>query len=179
MADDESAEPSSTELHPFTYQVGGHKGMQVTGEGALIVKAAVPVELQFYQNILAGPALASLRGWVPTYLGNLRLEGQNTVEGITNVEGVPENEKDECSTPLSHSLETSRLTSLSFLQWIVLENVAHGFQKPNILDIKLGTVLYDEEATPEKRERMVNKARCTTSGEAGIRLTGFQVRRTL
>jgi 1D-myo-inositol-tetrakisphosphate 5-kinase/inositol-polyphosphate multikinase len=62
---------------------------------------------------------------------------------------------------------------------IVLENVAHGFRKPNILDIKLGTVLYDEDATPQKRERMENKARYTTSGEAGIRLTGFQVRRTL
>jgi inositol-polyphosphate multikinase len=52
----------------------------------------------------------------------------------------------------------------------------HGFRKPNILDIKLGTVLYDEDATPEKKERMQNKARCTTSGETGVRLIGFQVR---
>lgn len=108
MADDESADPIYSELHPFTYQVGGHKGMQVTGEGALILKAAVPLELQFYQNILANPALASLRRWVPTYLGNLRLEGQNTAEGITSIEGIPENEKDECSIPLFLALETSR-----------------------------------------------------------------------
>ena len=62
---------------------------------------------------------------------------------------------------------------------MVLENLAHGFQKPNILDVKLGTVLYDEEATPEKRERMESKARYTTSEEVGIRLTGFQVRWTI
>jgi len=46
---------------------------------------------------------------------------------------------------------------------------------PNILDVKLGTVLYDEDAPPEKREWMEKKARDTTSGEVGIRLTGFQV----
>lgn len=61
---------------------------------------------------------------------------------------------------------------------IVLENVAEGFRKPNILDVKLGTVLYDEETPPGKRERMEKKARHTTTGEVGIRLTGFQVRGT-
>jgi inositol-polyphosphate multikinase len=54
--------------------------------------------------------------------------------------------------------------------------MGHGFRKPNILDIKLGTVLYDEDAPPDKKERMRNAARRTTSGETGIRLTGFQVR---
>jgi inositol-polyphosphate multikinase len=54
--------------------------------------------------------------------------------------------------------------------------VAHGFRKPYILDIKLGTVLYDEDAPLDKKERMEKVARNTTSGETGIRLTGFQVR---
>jgi len=110
MANDESSssDPRSAEVQPFAYQVGGHKGMQVTGEGALIVKAALPLELQFYQNILASPALSSLRPWVPTYLGTLRLEGQNTAEGIVSVEGVTETEKDECSQHYFTSLETSR-----------------------------------------------------------------------
>ena len=97
MAHDESVDPSSAELQPFAYQVGGHKGMQITGEGALIVKPTLPLELQFYQNILASPALSSLRPWVPTYLGTLRLEGQYTADGIVSVEGIPEAEKDECS----------------------------------------------------------------------------------
>jgi len=61
------------------------------------------------------------------------------------------------------------------IQSIVIENTAHGFRKPNILDIKLGTVLYDEDATPEKKERMLKQAKQSTSGEVGIRLTGFQV----
>ena len=109
MAHDESADPSPAELQPFAYQVGGHKGMHIIGEGALIVKTALPLELQFYQNILAIPALSSLRPWVPTYLGTLHLEGQNTAEGISSVEGIPETEKDECS----YSLKIRELISLS------------------------------------------------------------------
>ena len=61
------------------------------------------------------------------------------------------------------------------IQSIVLENLLFPFFKPNILDIKLGTVLYDETASPEKVARMQKTARETTSLETGIRLTGFQV----
>jgi 1D-myo-inositol-tetrakisphosphate 5-kinase/inositol-polyphosphate multikinase len=43
------------------------------------------------------------------------------------------------------------------------------------LDIKLGTVLYDEHASQEKKERMIKSAKETTSFETGIRVTGFQV----
>jgi len=97
MADDEFTDPFSPELQPFAYQVGGHKGIQVTGGGDLIVKPTLPLELQFYQNLLADPALSSLRQWVPTYLGTLRLEGKYTTEGLASVEGVPANDKDEYS----------------------------------------------------------------------------------
>jgi inositol-polyphosphate multikinase len=62
-----------------------------------------------------------------------------------------------------------------FLQSIVLENLSFTFLKPNILDVKLGTVLYDETASPEKVARMQKTAQETTSFETGVRLTGFQV----
>jgi len=58
---------------------------------------------------------------------------------------------------------------------MVLENLSFGFLKPNILDVKLGTVLYDETASPDKVARMEKAARATTSFETGVRLTGFQV----
>lgn len=57
----------------------------------------------------------------------------------------------------------------------MLENLAHPFFKPNILDIKLGTILYDQDASPEKVERMRKTAETTTSLKTGMRLTGFQV----
>ena len=62
-----------------------------------------------------------------------------------------------------------------FLQFLVLENVGHRFKLPHVMDIKLGTILYDDFATPEKRARMEKSARDTTSFETGIRITGFKV----
>jgi len=58
---------------------------------------------------------------------------------------------------------------------LVLENISFAFTKPNILDIKLGTVLYDDGASEEKKQRMIKAAKETTSLETGIRITGFQV----
>ncbi|KAF9055075.1 SAICAR synthase-like protein [Hymenopellis radicata] len=69
-------------------------------------------------------------------------------------------------------IEVAQVTDAGSL---VLENLSHPFSKPNILDIKLGTVLYDESASLEKIERMLKAAQDTTSWESGVRLTGFQV----
>lgn len=61
------------------------------------------------------------------------------------------------------------------LHSIVLENLSNRFLKPNVLDIGLGTKLYDDEASEEKKARMIRSAKETTSLETGMRLTGFQV----
>ncbi|KAG8954015.1 hypothetical protein FRC04_000999 [Tulasnella sp. 424] len=69
-----------------------------------------------------------------------------------------------------------RLTGVTEgVESIVLRNVAYEFKKPNILDIKLGTALYDEDADETKKTRMIETARKTTSLESGVRLTGFKV----
>lgn len=58
---------------------------------------------------------------------------------------------------------------------LVLENLTYRFLRPNVLDIKLGTQLFDEDASAEKQERMTKAAAATTSKQTGVRLTGFQV----
>lgn len=76
----------------------------------------------------------------------------------------------------SRSIEPNSTShQVVYLHSIVLENLSHKFSKPNVLDIKLGTILYDESASNEKRARMEKTARETTSLETGIRLTGFSV----
>jgi inositol-polyphosphate multikinase len=57
----------------------------------------------------------------------------------------------------------------------VLENISYPFKKPNILDIKLGTILYEDAASEEKKQRMIKTAKETTSLETGVRITGFEV----
>jgi hypothetical protein len=62
------------------------------------------------------------------------------------------------------------------IQSIVLENtVTYPFLKPNILDVKLGTILHDETASPKKVGWMKKTAEDTTSFETGVRLTELQV----
>jgi 1D-myo-inositol-tetrakisphosphate 5-kinase/inositol-polyphosphate multikinase len=58
---------------------------------------------------------------------------------------------------------------------IVLENVSAGFKHPNILDLKLGARLWDEDAKPEKRARLDKVASETTSGSLGFRIAGMRV----
>ncbi|SCZ89494.1 BZ3500_MvSof-1268-A1-R1_Chr9g10429 [Microbotryum saponariae] len=61
-------------------------------------------------------------------------------------------------------LEVPRL----LVQWYIVPSY-------NVLDIKLGTQLYDEDASEEKKLRMDEAAKATTSAATGVRLTGFQV----
>lgn len=100
------------DLHPLTSQVGGHEGIQTTEDGALIIKPAKPLEHHFYKDTLANPALAPLRQWIPTYLGTLSLEGQSTADGLTSVEGIPEGEKDECSTIGSYHTQCDKYSEM-------------------------------------------------------------------
>ncbi|AOW01543.1 hypothetical protein B0I73DRAFT_129380 [Yarrowia lipolytica] len=58
---------------------------------------------------------------------------------------------------------------------IVLENLTKGFIKPSVVDIKLGAILWDDEATPEKQERMRKVSETTTSGSLHMRVAGMQI----
>ncbi|KAF7348424.1 Kinase [Mycena sanguinolenta] len=142
-------------------QVGGHPNSVVAAaDDSLLVKAALPVELQFYQAVAssAEPEVDALRPFIPKFIGTLSLEGELDTdkppsEGSINVKPIQGAKKES----------------------IVLENLAHPFLKPNILDIKLGTILYDQDAPPDKVARMIKTAETTTSLKTGMRLTGFQV----
>ncbi|KIM87322.1 hypothetical protein PILCRDRAFT_63566 [Piloderma croceum F 1598] len=103
---------------PLSSQVGGHPGILATEDGSLIIKKALPLELEFYQTHALDPAFGPLRPFLPKFYGTLKLEGE--VDG----------------------LNTDPLVS------IVLENLAYPFSKPNILDIKLGTVHDNNTSLP-------------------------------
>jgi 1D-myo-inositol-tetrakisphosphate 5-kinase/inositol-polyphosphate multikinase len=81
--------------HPLEAQVGGHKGVQTTEDGSLLLKPALHREIDFYQLIAAASDdddLAKLRKWIPKFLGVLKLEGKlKDVDGAGdgNVEVVP------------------------------------------------------------------------------------------
>eukprot|EP00871_Galdieria_phlegrea_P001019 jgi/Galph1/1918/GphlegSOOS_G590.1 len=59
--------------------------------------------------------------------------------------------------------------------FIILEDLTSNFQKPCVLDCKMGTRHYDDDASEEKKRAHILKALSTTSSSMGIRFTGMQV----
>ncbi|KAG2148765.1 hypothetical protein DEU56DRAFT_79618 [Suillus clintonianus] len=163
-----SLPPTLSATRPLAAQVGGHAGVETTEDGSLLLKPALPREIEFYQQIAAAgdhDELSKLRKWIPKFLGVLKLEGQLK---DSNGAGNGGDEKVEV-VPVHGEIAPEDK------ERIVLENLVYGFVKPCILDVKLGTVLYDEDAPPYKQARMIESAHNTTSEETGVRLTGFQV----
>lgn len=66
--------------------------------------------------------------------------------------------------------EENRKSRLS----IKLEDINSNFIVPCVIDCKIGTRHYDDDASEEKRQRHIDKANSTTSASCGIRLTGMQ-----
>ncbi|KAI9836591.1 MAG: hypothetical protein M1819_001223 [Sarea resinae] len=58
---------------------------------------------------------------------------------------------------------------------IVLANATAGFKHPNVLDVKLGARLWDDDAPPEKRARLDQVSKETTSGSLGFRIAGMKI----
>ncbi|KAJ2160793.1 hypothetical protein GGF46_001981 [Coemansia sp. RSA 552] len=73
------------------------------------------------------------------------------------------------------SLKRDGLEAGETREYICLENLVHGFEQPCVLDLKIGSRLYDVDATEEKRERMALKARSTTSEKLGVVITGMKL----
>lgn len=57
----------------------------------------------------------------------------------------------------------------------MLENVAAGFKRPNVLDVKLGARLWADDALPEKRAKLDAVSQETTSSSLGFRICGMKV----
>jgi len=60
-------------------------------------------------------------------------------------------------------------------QALVLENAAHGFCKPNILDVKLGVRLWADGTHHEKKIRLDKVTEESTHKDLGFRIAGMRV----
>ena len=154
-------------------------------DGELFIKPCTQTEIAFYESSVAShPDFAEL---MPTYLGSLTLdEHQNaTIEeqgaallakhtnGTVIEEGtaalIAKHTIPEVVVPIKTGkrIETNRA--------VVLENAAHGYIKPNILDVKLGVRLWADDAHQEKKIRFDKVTEETTHKDLGFRIAGMRV----
>lgn len=67
--------PPPSPVLPLSSQVAGHPGVLTTEDGSLIIKPALPLELEFYKKYSSHPSFEPLRPFLPKFFGTLKLEG--------------------------------------------------------------------------------------------------------
>lgn len=142
-------------------QAAGHEGCEVAGP--VFIKSTTPQELDFYNELQDSDSAVDgsvLSHWMPVMMGTLTAGNLHHIEGL--------------ELPVATE-GAANVSAKDGLVKIVLQNLYHGFSQPSILDIKLGKVLTDELTAPEKRERLANVARNTTTGSLGLRVCGMKV----
>lgn len=185
-------------------KAAGHDGTLTDNDGLLIFKPFNKQEFQFYQQIQSRHQNQNSDGdldddeeeeeeeiplqiWMPTFLGVLN-EGKqtdinnnltsssssSTAVNCGNMTIIPDDSDIHLRTIQDSNVPNSGNGEKSYL---VLENLLAGFSKPNIMDIKLGKILFDENASLDKRQRLQNVSNTSTSGSLGFRICGMQLQK--
>ncbi|KAJ5177955.1 Inositol polyphosphate kinase [Penicillium coprophilum] len=188
----------SEDLVPFDHAAAGHDGVRCTPSGALIAKPCTRQEVEFYESSALHPAFQE---FMPLYVGSLSSSEQQPPQAIATAResGVlPLPESDDVtpdsslpSQPPSHTASTPEdgaAPAKEEAAWvpsggkqidtglsIVLENIACGFRRPNVLDVKLGARLWADDAPLEKRKKLDEVSKETTSSSLGYRIAGMKV----
>jgi len=143
------------------------------------VKPCKSREIVFYEQAFAHHA--DFAEFMPTYIGTLSLtspeQGQAllNVQNTGSVDALLQGAAQFTGAPVDNAVARVYGQKITTQQAIVLENLVMGFVRPNILDVKLGTQLWDEDASPSKRQRLDKVAAETTSGSLGFRIAGMRV----
>ncbi|KAI9141500.1 hypothetical protein BKA69DRAFT_1073768 [Paraphysoderma sedebokerense] len=131
----------------FSHQVAGHDSLLSHPEDSTrLLKPCHPKETSFYLYLQSVPT-HPLKPLIPTFYGTTNLP-----------RALTDDEKKRGITDC-----------------IVLENLLVGFKKGCVMDIKLGTKLYEDDANEEKKKKMIKLSQETTNGIVGMRVSGMKV----
>lgn len=178
------------QLKPFELVAAGHEGTLTDENESLFVKPSSLNEINFYSKLEslnqhnsniafktlneAGEEIETINSWIPKYLGCME-------EGIVakDLKQQKTMEKEIKKMDWSRTEKKPALgdSGTSIKKYAVLENLLCGYKNPNILDIKLGSTLYDFNASASKIERMNHVSQTTTSGPFGMRICGMKMKK--
>lgn len=193
--------PNHADLKPYSHAVAGHEGTLCDPDGELFIKPCTQQEIEFYETAFKNhKRFAEL---MPVYLGTLSLNDVTDVASLNEqlpavadhmsmemkeeaVRMAKENAAEakaaavEAAEHAKHPQDNIRwrpnkTRKISTNKSVVLENAAYGFTCPNILDAKLGSRLWADDAPLEKRKRFEEISKATTNGSHGFRIAGMRV----
>ena len=149
--------------------------------GEVVVKPCLQAEIDFYESTAAYP---DFKYYLPDYYGKLNLSLSPSAATNQHVDSLASTDNPQIASSLSTD---GQPTVASHQAWapsnggalntddaIALENVAGGFEKPNILDVKLGARLWADDAPLAKRQKLEKAAAETTSLPLGFRIAGMK-----
>ncbi|PLN79191.1 arginine metabolism regulation protein iii [Aspergillus taichungensis] len=180
----------------FDHAAAGHEGVRCTESGSFIAKPCTAQEIAFYETSALHP---TFRAFMPTFIGTLSSGDQQQPLALAAQQSgaivLPSSDDSSASNtpPVAGSAPDNAATASDSNatkqeEWvpsggkkldtglsIVLENVASGFKRPNVIDVKLGARLWAEDAPLSKREKLDAVSKETTSGSLGFRIAGMKV----
>lgn len=193
-----SSQPQNTV--PFSHTAAGHAGISTSADGSLLIKPCTTSEIAFYEAARQHP---NFQAHMPVYMGSLTLNdspeeqvavgilrGAQTRRDSKGAEDSnrPPSSKTTDETDAGHIVADKAINPSSTKQWtpsggaklssnlsIVLSNATAGFVKPNIIDLKLGARLWDDDAPLAKRAKLDEVSNSSTSSSLGFRVAGMKV----
>ncbi|TQV92752.1 arginine metabolism regulation protein iii [Cordyceps javanica] len=184
--------PEREELLDYNYAVAGHAGTLCDADGELFIKPCTQAEIDFYDSASRYPEFADI---MPSYIGCLKLSDpsainlDDAVTGAVSSTGAFQTAKEQIQATVAEQVSRAPAEANSG-SWVptngkkiktnmavALGNAAKGFKKPNILDVKLGTRLWADDAPAAKKARFDKIATETTHKKLGFRIAGMRVYR--
>ncbi|KAH8705154.1 arginine metabolism regulation protein iii [Talaromyces proteolyticus] len=173
----------------FDHAAAGHDGLRCHLSGSLIAKPCTAGEVAFYESSVYH---SNIQAFMPQWYGTLTSTDQQ--QPLSMVADI-QHQGRIMLPPLTASLPTNipngplhKPTPSQEIPWtpsggrklntgisIVLENIAEGFKRPNVLDVKLGARLWADDAPPAKRTKLDAVSKETTSSSLGFRIAGMKV----
>ncbi|KAL8677776.1 MAG: hypothetical protein Q9186_005835 [Xanthomendoza sp. 1 TL-2023] len=172
-----------SQLIAFDNVAAGHDGVLSDPSGAVVIKPCSQAEADFYHTT-ADAKHSHFAIFIPTFMGTLELNSGSDLAAPTTAIMNP-TKAGQAITESPHAIPNAPLVEEAWAPSnggkiktdlaIVLENIAAPFKKPNILDVKLGARLWDDNAPPDKRAKLDKVAAETTSKPLGFRIAGMRI----
>lgn len=163
-----------SQLIEFDNAAAGHAGVLLDKSEEFLIKPCKEAEIAFYETALQHPEFAY---YMPVFFGILSLNEIKAEAFDAISPALPP----QPSTPIAAQSLTapptwtpSRGQQIKTNTAIVVENVTSRFKKPNVLDVKLGTRLWGDDAPLVKRQKLDKVSQETTSGSLGLRIAGMR-----
>ena len=163
---------------------GNSDGVLSDPSGAVVIKPCSQAEADFYHSV-AKEEHSRFAAFIPTFMGTLELNSEpDPAAAVARTAIMNPAEAGQSITGSPHAIPNAPVVEKAWAPSnggkiktnlaVVLENVAALFKNPNILDVKLGARLWDDNAPPAKRIKLDKVAEETTSKSLGFRIAGMR-----